>query len=118
MPSASSVSAYILYDYWYNVSGILGERSIVPCLYLPYQYSGLRGCALQLFTHLGVTTSTECILASLCYCVVLLLIKCYNQSVLVDKTMHNKGQNSNKKSGIFDYVFPAPCKAVSNGAVE
>jgi hypothetical protein len=32
--------------------------------------------------------------------------------------MHNKGQNSNKKSGIFDYVFLAPCKAASDGAIE
>jgi hypothetical protein len=27
-------------------------------------------------------------------------------SILVDKTMYNKGQNSNKKSNIFNYVFP------------
>ena len=54
---------------------------------------------------LGVTTFMECILASLCYSVVLFLIK-RNQSILVDKTMHNKGQNSNKKSSIFNYVFP------------
>ena len=95
-----------MYDYWYNVGGTLEERSIVPCLCLPYQYSGLRGCILQLFTHFGVTTFTECILASLCYCVVLLLIKCCYHSILVDKTMHNKDQNSNKKSTIFNYVFP------------
>jgi len=108
----------MLYDYWYNVGGILGERSIVPCLCLPYQYNGLRGCALQLFTHLGVTTFTECISASLCYCVVLLLIKCCIQSALVDKTVHNKGQNSNKKCIIFNYVFSALCKAASDGAIE
>ena len=63
---------------------------MLSCLYLPYQYNGLRGCILQLFTHLGVTNFTERILASLCYCVVLLLIKCCNQSILDDKTMHNK----------------------------
>jgi hypothetical protein len=83
---------------------VLGERGI-PCLYLPYQHNGLRGI-LQLFTHLGVTTIMECILASLCYCVVLLFVKCCSQSILDDKTMHNKGQNSNKKSSIFNYVFP------------
>ena len=94
-----SISAYVLCDYWYNVGCVLGERSIVSCLCLPYQHIGL-------FTRLGVTTFMECILASLCYCVVLLLVKCCNHSILIDKTMHNKGQNCNKKSNTFSYVFP------------